>query len=118
MQEPCDGFNIRAPICNLPQTIVPTLQQQIIPHKPYVDLLPWPSLRDRVLNSLTVINEQEFVMDLVSLKVWGTTPWDPMGWEVAPDFAKKWWFLMDEGIMHSTNFWRAQQGEVPLTLTS
>ncbi|KAI9712655.1 MAG: hypothetical protein M1820_001276 [Bogoriella megaspora] len=118
MQEPLDSFNIRAPINNLPQAIMPTLQQQTVPHKPYVDVLPWPSLRDRVLKSLTVINEQELVMDLVSLTVWGTTPWDPMGWEVAPEFAQKWWFLMDDGIMHSTNFWRAQKGEVPLMLTS
>ena len=117
MQEPSDNFNIRTPICNLPQAIAPTSQQQLIPHKPYVDMLPWPSLRDRLLKSLSVINESEFVMDLVSLKVWGITPWDPMGWEFAPEFVRKWWFLMDDGILHSTNFWRAQQGEEPLTLT-
>ena len=114
------GFNINAPTCTLPQAIAPTLQQQLVPHKPYVDMLPWSSLRDRVLNSLMVINETEFLLDMSSgdLKVWGSTPWDPMGWEIGPEFARKWWFLMDDGIMHTTNFWRGQRGEEALVLAS
>lgn len=110
------GFNIRAPACTLPPPIVPTVQQQMVPHKPYVDMLPWSSLRDRILNSLTTINELEFVLDMADFKVWGSTPWDPMAWEVGPEFARKWWFLMDDGIMHATNFWRAQRGEEALVL--
>jgi hypothetical protein len=114
------GFNINAPTCTLPPDIAPTLQQQIVPHKPYVDMLPWSSLRDRMLNSLMAINEVEFLLDMASgdLKVWGSTPWDPMGWEVGPNFARKWWFLMDDGIMHTTNFWRGQRGEEGLVLAS
>jgi hypothetical protein len=110
------GFNIRALTCALPPTLQPTLQQQIIPHGAYVDMLPWSSLRDRILNSQTAINELEFIQDLATLRVWGSTPWNPMGWEVAPEFATKWWFLMDDGIMHPTNFWRSQRGEEPLVL--
>jgi len=117
----CDqdsGFNICAPLDSLPPSIAPTLQQQIIPHKPYVDMLPWSSLRDRVLNSQTTMNEMEFVMDMASdgLKVWGSTPWDPTGWEMGPDLARKWWFLMDDGIIRTTNFWRGQRGEEALVL--
>lgn len=113
------GFNIGALTCTLPQAIVPTAQQQIVPHLPYIDMLPWPSLRDRLLNSIMTINETEFVMDMASgdLKIWGSMPWDPMGWEFGPDLARKWWFLMDDGIMHTTNFWRGQRGEAPLALT-
>jgi len=112
------GFDIGALTFTLPPALVPTLQQQIVPHKPYVDMLPWASLRDRILSSPTVINELEFVQDMASsdLKVWGSTPWDPMGWEVGPEFAKKWWFLMDDGIMRTTNFWRSQQGEQVLVV--
>lgn len=114
------GFNILAQPCTLPAPITPTLQQQIIPHKPYIDMLPWPSLRDRMLNSSNAINELEFVVDMASsdLKVWGKMPWDPMGWEVGPQFAKKWWFLMDEGILRTSNFWRAQRGEEELRVVS
>jgi hypothetical protein len=110
------GFNVGAIICTLPAPIVPTIQQQVVPHRTYVDVLPWASLRDRILNSLAVINEAELIGDITSgeLKVWGSTPWDPMGWEVGPDFARKWWFLMDDAVMRTTNFWRAQRGEEAL----
>lgn len=113
------GFNICAPIERLPQTIIPTFNQQTIPHQPYVDMLPWPSVRDRLLLTLAAINELEFVMDMSSdgLKIWGTTPWDPMAWEVGPAFARKWWFLLDDNIMHTTNFWRRQRGEEDLILS-
>lgn len=112
------GFNICAPIARLPPTIAPTLQQQVIPHYPYVDMLPWPALRDRLLASLSAINEPEFVLDVStdSLKIWGSTPWDPMSWEFSPAFARKWWFLLDNEIMHTTNFWRRQRGEEDLIL--
>lgn len=114
------GFNINAPIGTLPPAITPTLQQQIVPHRPYVDMLPWSSLRDKILNSLTAIDETEFLLDMESgdLKVWGSTPWDPMGCEVGPEFARKWWFLMDSGIIQTANFWRAQRGEDALVLAS
>ncbi len=110
------GFNIVTCPSTLPATIAPTLQQQIVPHKPYVDMLPWPGLRDRILNSFMTMNEEEFVQDMGStdLRVWGSTPWEPLAWEIGPIFARKWWFLMDEGILHPTNFWRGQRGEEAL----
>ncbi|CAH0021224.1 unnamed protein product [Clonostachys rhizophaga] len=114
------GFNVGAATWLLPKTLAPTSRQQIVPHMPYIDMLPWPSLRDRMLRSLPTINELEFVQDMSSsdLRVWGRLPWDPLGWEVGPVFAKKWWFLMDEKVMQSTNFWRAQRGEEALELTT
>lgn len=118
MQE--SGFNIRAPTSTLPAAIAPTLQQQAVPHRPYVDMLPWPSLRDRILNAPIAINELELIQDMGSgdLRIWGCTPWDPMGWEVSLDFATKWWFLIDDSIVHTTNFWRRQRGEEALVLAS
>ncbi len=112
------GFNIVAPTSTLPATIAPTLQQQIVPHKPYVDMLPWPGLRDRILNSFMTMNEIEFVQDMGSmdLRVWGSIPWDPLAWEIGPIFARKWWFLIDDGILNPTNFWRGQRGEEALVM--
>ncbi|KAG4444185.1 hypothetical protein IFR05_000282 [Cadophora sp. M221] len=114
------GFNIVAPVSSLPPSLTPTLQQRFVPHKPYVDMLPWPSVRDRILSSPSSINEMQFVSDMTStdIKVWGSTPWDPAGWEVSPTFAKKWWFLMDDGILQTANFWRGQRGEEALQLDS
>jgi hypothetical protein len=114
------GFNICASKSALPPSLVPTSQQQVVPHKAYVDMLPWPSMRDRVLNSLSAINELEFVQDMSmgQIKVWGSMPWDPMAWELSPEFVRKWWFLVDEGMLRASNFWRGQRGEAALTITS
>lgn len=101
-----------------PTAIRPTSQQQSVPHKPYIDMLPWPLLRDRMLASLVSINEDEFCRDMISnkIRIWGSTPWDPTGWEVSEDFAQKWWFLIDESIIRVSNFWRSQRGEASLRL--
>jgi hypothetical protein len=50
------------------------------------------------------------------LKVWGSTPWDTLAWEVGPEFARKWWFLMDNEILRASNFWRRQRGEQDLMM--
>jgi hypothetical protein len=113
------GFHIQASVDKLPSPIAPTQLQNCVAHRPYVDMLPWPSLRDRLLRSITAINEDEFMTDMLngSFKVWGSVPWDPMGWEVGEDFATRWWFLIDDGIIRTTNFWRAQRGEKPLRVS-
>ncbi|QKD56903.2 uncharacterized protein FOBCDRAFT_138649 [Fusarium oxysporum Fo47] len=110
------GFHIRASTQNLPSPITPTQLQRSVPHRSYLDMLPWASLRDRLLKSLSVINEDEFMLEMRNgnLRIWGTVPWEPMGWEVSKEFAKRWWFLMDNGILQTTNFWRSQRGEKPL----
>lgn len=116
--QPQPGFNIKALADDLPSPIAPTSLQLRVPHLPYVDMLPWSSIRDRLLRSISTINQDEFMTDMRigSLKVWGTVPWDPIGWEISEDFANKWWFLVDEGIIQTTNFWRSQRGETPLIL--
>lgn len=114
------GFHIKAPTTDLPAAIVPTQLQKVIPHKSYLDMLPWASLRDKLLKSVSVINEDEFIADMRSgnLKIWGQVPWDPMSWEVSQEFAWRWWFLLDGGIVRTSNFWRAQRGEMPLAIAT
>ncbi|XEU96029.1 hypothetical protein FSHL1_001314 [Fusarium sambucinum] len=84
--QPRPGFHIKAMVINLPSAIAPTDLQNLVPHKPYLDMLPWASLRDKLLKSVSVINEDEFMADMRSgsLMVWGQLPWDPMGWEMFP----------------------------------
>lgn len=112
------GFSIRSLPSTLPPAIAPTVHQQIVPHQPYIDMLPWASLRDRVLKSSMVSDELDLLRDLEGLEVWGLTPWDPMGWEVGPEFVTKWWFLIDDQILRATNFWRRQRGEEALVLAT
>jgi hypothetical protein len=112
----CDhqfGFNIRASPTALPPSLMPTPKQQTIAHFAYVDMIPWPAMRDRLLGWAETMNVVEFTSDMASgmLRIWGVTPWDPMGWEVSDEFVRKWWFLVDEDIVRTSNFWRRQRGE-------
>ncbi|KIL87198.1 hypothetical protein FAVG1_09753 [Fusarium avenaceum] len=58
------GFHIRAPVNNIPCGIAPTQLQKSVAHPSYLDMLPWASLRDRLIKSLPTINQGEFTHDL------------------------------------------------------
>ncbi|KAM0428865.1 hypothetical protein ACHAPT_006665 [Fusarium lateritium] len=98
---------------SLPSTLIPTELQKTIPHPPFVDVIPFPGVRDRLLRSLAVIDLEKLTVDLTggAFKVWGSVPWDGTSWEVSEEFAKKWWFLVDEQLLRATNFWRRQRLE-------
>lgn len=64
-----------------------------------------------------VIEGQEIWNDLVEgVKVWGNSPWEERGWELSEGFVGKWWWLLDEECLGSTNFWRVARGEGVLRL--
>lgn len=100
-----------------PNTLKPTWEQLNIPHMMFIALLPWPKLRRNLILATGIMDDYGFMADMNSdqLRVWGTTAWDPMGWEISEEFFKKWWFLLDENILHATNFWRRQRKESELT---
>ena len=94
-------------------TLSPTELQLSLPHFPYIDLLPFPSLRDKLLKFSECIDQDEIWFDLAmgGFIVWGVTPWDKRGWEVHTDFRKKWWWLMTDEVLDEANYWRIQRGE-------
>jgi hypothetical protein len=102
-----------------PPSLAPTALQCSKPHYPYVDLLPFPSLRDNLLKAGDIIDSREMWDDLSAgeIKVWGSTPWDKTGWEVGERFARKWWFLMTEEVLEKANFWRAGRGDRRLSVS-
>ncbi|KAK9326617.1 hypothetical protein V1520DRAFT_125609 [Lipomyces starkeyi] len=116
---PSLGFHISS-LFIIPYSLKPTQQQQLIPHGPLIDLLPFPTLRDNILCTLYLVDMEELYLDICSegLVIWGRTPWDPASWEFSDGFAKKWWFLLDDESLRSTNFWRAQRGEEQLQVLS
>ncbi len=101
-----------------PSSLFPTELQRTIPHHGYIDMIPFPIIRDRILETLAVINEEELCHDLQSdeWKIWGKKPWEPKSWEFSGEFVLKWWFLLDDEILMMTNFWRMQRQEEPLKL--
>lgn len=96
-----------------PRALWPTELQITIPHYVYVDLIPIPLLRDALIG----VDANEVWNDLMAgeVKIWGSTPWLEMGWEISERFAVKWWFLMTDDILKTTNFWRGVRGEEPLS---
>ncbi len=105
-----------------PPGLQPTTLQIAIPHHPWIDLFPFPKLRDNMLAQGEDFEDDDLCYDLVEtchapsersgLIVWGDA-WRPESWEVTEQFARKWgWMLRDcEDLLRVTNFWRRQRGE-------
>ena len=106
----------------------PTPGQIWHPHHPWVDLIPFPALRDRVLTLSSmkppVVDLTEFKNDIFlndGLFNWrpagkGSSgqPWDMRSWEAEPWFLRKWWILIGgqkAEVWDQTNWWRGTRGE-------
>ncbi|KAH7120414.1 hypothetical protein B0J13DRAFT_513064 [Dactylonectria estremocensis] len=116
-------------VMDSPPALQPTSLQRTAVHHPWIDLLPFPQLRDNVLLSMEsgFVIDDDLCQDLLlvddardlnskpSLMVWGM-PWDSRAWEVNPAFLRKWGFLLlgCKEIMEGTNYWREKRGEKPL----
>jgi hypothetical protein len=96
-----------------PPALHPTPLQLSIPHLPYIDLLPFPAVRNNLLLADSLVSCPEIWADFTSgdIRVWGSTPWEPTGWEIGERFARKWWWILDRGVVEKGNFWRGVRGE-------
>ncbi|KAL3451361.1 hypothetical protein BJX65DRAFT_303939 [Aspergillus insuetus] len=109
--------------------IQPVPEQFMIPHHPYLDLIPFPTFRTRALLALAcedrTFDEADLCFDLihgglrcnassaVSLHGRGDgAPWDARSWEVTPWFYRKWVGLVgDENdlIYRNSAWWWARR---------
>ncbi|GKZ24687.1 hypothetical protein AbraIFM66951_003498 [Aspergillus brasiliensis] len=108
-----------------PTYLRPTPLQLEIPHHPWIDLFPFPQMRDNLLRRYDDFDEEALCNDLVDfcdvsndetgLIVW-KTPWHPSGWEVSETFLRKWGWVVEgcDDLVKSTNWWRGIRGEEPL----
>jgi hypothetical protein len=119
---------------SLPDNYHPTALQKAVKHHPVFDLLPWPSVRSKILHILTLpmeVRPQRARADMPSvtmqlmfdvkdagggLRVWGSNPFDEDNWEVGPVFFQQWWWALDSKIVKRSNQIRTQRGEDPLRL--
>ncbi|KAK0129262.1 hypothetical protein ONS95_001197 [Cadophora gregata] len=126
----------------LPEALMPTRLQLMVPHHPEVDGFPFPVLRDNFIAAGESFDTDEFCLDMLygvdsgeefgdrvgnckgrssagngrtGLIVW-SDPWLSGSWEVDEGFARKYeWLLRGCKEIHdSTNFWRRSRGEPPL----
>lgn len=112
----------------MPSSLAPTSMQLTTKHHPWLDLFPFPRMRDNLLVAaswLSPEDEQRLFDDVMEsgggknewagLLVWGE-PWDPQSWEVSVPFLQRWTWLVKgcPEIITSTNRWRRRRGERPI----
>jgi Domain of unknown function (DUF3425) len=104
---------------SLPAPLQPTFMQLQRPHHIYIDLIPSPSLRDRLIQVgfetanafltevCTFVYEAE---DHKQLIIWGDDHLSEFSWEFSEEVLKKWGgtILSDEWRTRA-NFWRRQR---------
>ncbi|KAH7165162.1 hypothetical protein EDB81DRAFT_753945 [Dactylonectria macrodidyma] len=95
-----------------PPALQTTSLQAMVVHCPWIDLLPFPRLRDNMLKYMQarLVNDDELCEDLLSaddprgldrtpsLIVWGGSA-DPGAWEADPAFLLKWGFHFQAYMM-------------------
>ncbi|RAK96945.1 uncharacterized protein BO80DRAFT_458539 [Aspergillus ibericus CBS 121593] len=111
----------------------PNIEQITVEHHPYIDILPFPTLRRNLITHPEYIDEDEFFHDvLTGLVCWGGagigrrdrqlsmgyastgTPWDVRSWEAKVWFLKKYWTLLggEEGeLVRQSEWWRSIRGD-------
>lgn len=120
-----DGPHVIRAQGNIPPSLLPTALQRETPHHPWLDVFPFPRMRDNLIKAGDHLDDDELCHDLTAfwdtrssnatLLVWGE-PWDPQNWEVTEDFAKKWGTFLQgcPELLRSTNSWRVKRGDRPL----
>ena len=116
----------------------PSSEQITVDHPPYIDVLPFRTLRKNLILRQQEVDEDEFLRDAVTgLVCWGGaglsrkdrdastgyvsngTPWDNRSWEAKAWFLKKYWSLLggEEGeLVQQSEWWRNIRGEAPLII--
>ncbi|KAF7547083.1 hypothetical protein G7046_g9120 [Stylonectria norvegica] len=63
---PCRGSVISVPLStNTPPSLAPTGLQLAVPHSPWINMIPFPRMRDNLIKWETSFNQSEFLNDLV-----------------------------------------------------
>ncbi|KAI5921305.1 hypothetical protein F4810DRAFT_375036 [Camillea tinctor] len=127
-----DGTHTASSLRCLPAAWRPTPSQATTPHHPVIDILPWPSVRERLLLILSLPEAARppgaegplalvrFVYDLEDgaegARIWGSDPCEPGAWEVGQKLFERWWFVFDRQIIDRSNYWREMRGAAALRM--
>ncbi|CAK7227846.1 hypothetical protein SBRCBS47491_006707 [Sporothrix bragantina] len=126
--------SVEASLALLPSNWRPTHAQRYMPHHPALDILPWPSVREKLIGLFNLpLHERppiaadplalvHFIYDLEDsaegLRIWGSNPYDPTCWEVGQLVFERWWFVFDRDIIEQSNRWRDLRGAPRLRAAS
>ena len=120
------------PADQLPKCLRPTQSQLMLSHHPFIDFLPWPSVREKVLvifsledhlrppiavGPLALVNFAYDVEDNAEgVRIWGGDVFDSGSWEIGQTLFERWWFLFNREIVENSNRWRSLRGAPLLTM--
>ncbi|PLB33360.1 uncharacterized protein BDW47DRAFT_135220 [Aspergillus candidus] len=128
------GSERKAYIFALPPHLQPTPTQRLIPHHPMLDLLPWPNVRDKLIQVFHLPMSQRpktaqdpmgilrLVYDMEDaggegINVHGQDPFQASGWEVGQLVFERWWWAFETNIIQTSNQARMNRGAKTLSLT-
>jgi hypothetical protein len=85
---------------HIPAPLRPTLLQTQIVHFQWIDRIPLPHVRDKMIHHMDRWSAEEFLGDIFSTTSFAIKPgrmsWDPTAWEVSRGFREKWRLLFDD----------------------
>ncbi|EPS40353.1 hypothetical protein H072_5852 [Dactylellina haptotyla CBS 200.50] len=112
-----------------PGNLLPTEMQKAVVHHPWLDLIPFASMRDSIIRAAqaNLLDEDELCDalyglagddELTSFVVWGAA-WDKENWELSTGFLKTWGWLLGDcpDVLEATNCWRERRGEAKINNT-
>ncbi|KAL5341269.1 hypothetical protein BJX70DRAFT_395989 [Aspergillus crustosus] len=121
------------PIASLPLHLHPTQTQLSLPHHPLLDILPWPSTRDKLIQifnlppSLRPKSAQDrlgilrLVYDMEDesgegVKIHGEDVFDERNWEIGQVVFERWWWAFEGSLVERVARGRRRRGEVGLEI--
>jgi hypothetical protein len=123
----------------LPTNLLPTPIQGRVPYHPIFDVLPWPSVRTKLIVVFSlpihlrppIARDETSIMQLVQdlddetdgvrvvhYRGDDADALDGRNWEIGPAFYRNWWWALDKGLVERSNKLRRERGARPLTFTS
>jgi hypothetical protein len=120
-------------VTELPTHLQPTRTQRLIPHHPILDLLPWPSTRDKLIHVFHLppnlrpqcAQDPMALMHLVydmeddsgeGVRIHGEDPFEPTRWEIGQVLFQRWWWAFERSIVERSNRARQRRGQSELFL--
>jgi len=111
---------------HLPPNLQPTPLQLAKAHHPVLDILPWPSVRERLIMVFAqpmalrppAAKSPTALVDLVydledsaeGIRIWGDDPYLDHNWEVGKKFFSNWWWALDSQVVNRSNQLRKERG--------
>lgn len=127
-----DTGQLQLPVPTLPSSLEPTEVQKRIPHHPIFDILPWPSIRTKLIcvfaqppelrppaarDPLALLHLLYDMDDPAEgFRIAGADALDAGNWEVGQAFFRNWWWALDRSVVENSNVLRRKRGADRLRL--